>query len=355
MDWNPFHDYLLATGSEDSTIKVWSIPEGGPTENITTPVVDLHGHSRKVTLLSFNPTAGNVLLSTSADNTVKLWDIQRQMEMNTFNDHDQLVQDIAWDYRGNQYLTTNKDKKLRIVDARTATLAGAAEMIHEGAKSIKATFLGRLDRIATVGFTKQSQRQLKVWDPRNLSSSIDVVDLDQAAGFVMPFFDNDTNMLFLAGKGDGNVRFFEMSSDSSPFALSDHKTSVPAKGMAWVPKRGLDVSKNEVARLMKLTTNGVEPMSFQVPRKSDDFQEDIFPDTAGPIPAHSAEEWMAGSDLPPVLVSMNPSLRSDVDSSTPKAFVAAKSPAVLQQELDAANARIKELEDRLAAAGLSIN
>jgi hypothetical protein len=36
-----------------------------------------------------------------------------------------------------------------------------------------------------------------------------------------------------------------------------------------------------------------------------------------------------------------------------KSFVPAKSAAVLQAELDAANARIKELEARLAAAGLS--
>ena len=33
----------------------------------------------------------------------------------------------------------------------------------------------------------------------------------------------------------------------------------------------------ETARLLKLTANSVEPLSFHVPRKSEAFQEDIFP------------------------------------------------------------------------------
>jgi coronin-1B/1C/6 len=40
-----------------------------------------------------------------------------------------------------------------------------------------------------------------------------------------------------------------------------------------VPKRGLDVMKCETARLLKLTTTAVEPLSFIVPRKGDFFQE----------------------------------------------------------------------------------
>ena len=47
FDFNPFHEHVIASGSDDSTIKVWGIPEAGLTENITEPLVDLHGHGRK--------------------------------------------------------------------------------------------------------------------------------------------------------------------------------------------------------------------------------------------------------------------------------------------------------------------
>lgn len=355
FDFNPFHDQIIASASEDQTVKVWGIPEGGLTANVDQPLVDLHGHSRKVTLLRFHPTANNVLASTAADQTVKLWDIEKGCEMNSLNDvHEQLIQDIVWDYSGNSYATSSKDKNVRIFDARSTQLTSTLENAHEGAKSIKLTFLGKTDKLLTVGFTRQSQRQFKVWDPRNTSTELKRVDIDQAAGVIMPFFDEDTSLLYLAGKGDGNVRFYEMT-DENPYCypISEHRTSVSAKGMAWVPKRGLNVMGCETARLLKLTSNTVEPLCFHVPRKSEAFQDDIYPDTAAPIPAHSSDEWFAGSNKTPVLMSLNPANSGGVSSAAPKEFVAPKSALVLQQELASAQERIKVLEARLAAAGLS--
>lgn len=55
-------------------------------------------------------------------------------------------------------------------------------MAHEGARSSKITYLGTKEKLVSVGFTKQSQRQFKVWDPRNLSKEIKKIDIDQAAG-----------------------------------------------------------------------------------------------------------------------------------------------------------------------------
>lgn len=358
FEFNPFNDQIIATASEDTSIKVWEIPEEGLTETITTPLLTLPGHARKVTLLRFHPTAENVLASVGGDNIVKLWDIQRQEEINFLGVHDQLIQDIVWDYTGTQYATSCKDKAIRLVDGRSATVADTIENAHDGAKSVKLTFCGNLNKLISTGFTRSSQRQFKIWDPRNTSKELEKVDIDQAAGVIMPFFDQDTNVLYLAGKGDGNVRYYEITGDSAPYAypLSDFRSSVSAKGMAWVPKRGLDVMACESARLMKLTTNSVEPLSFYVPRKSDCFQDDLFPDTASFIPSHTADEWRNGSDLTPQLMSLNPSARNTA-ASTPrekKAFVVAKTAAQLQIELDEANARISALEARLAAAGLDV-
>ena len=358
FDFNPFHDQILASASEDQTIKIWGIPEGGLTTNINDPLVDLHGHGRKVTLLRFHPTAGNVLASTSADQTVKLWDIEQGCEICSLNDaHEQLIQDIVWDHTGTTYTTSSKDKHVRIMDARTSTVATTILTAHEGAKSTKLTYTGSLDRLITVGFTRQSNRQFKIWDPRNISRELKKVDIDQAAGVIMPFFDSDTNLLYLAGKGDGNVRFYELQRrDPYCFPLSEQKSSVSAKGMAWVPKRSLNVMGCETARLLKLTTNSVEPLSFYVPRKSDSFQEDLYPDTCSCEAAHTADDWLAGSNKEPMLISLNPmnnpGMYIDLDSPSPPSPLP-KSQSMLNRELDQANARIMLLEARLRNAGLS--
>ncbi len=41
-----------------------------------------------------------------------------------------------------------------------------------------------------------------------------------------------------------------------------------------------------------------------MPRKAEGFQYDIYPDTPGPYPALSADEWISGIDRDPILVSM---------------------------------------------------
>ena len=96
FDFNPFHDHIIASASDDQTVKVWAIPEGGLTANVTEPLVDLHGHSRKVTFLKFHNTASNVLASVSGDHSVKLWDIEKGGEINSLGGvHPELIQDLG--------------------------------------------------------------------------------------------------------------------------------------------------------------------------------------------------------------------------------------------------------------------
>lgn len=41
-----------------------------------------------------------------------------------------------------------------------------------------------------------------------------------------------------------------------------------------------------------------------VPRKSELFQEDLYPDTLSEVAALSAEEWMNGQDAEPLTISL---------------------------------------------------
>ena len=59
-DFNPFHDQIIATGSDDCSCKVWGIPtEDGLTEDLKEPLVDLNNHMKKVTFTQFHPCANN--------------------------------------------------------------------------------------------------------------------------------------------------------------------------------------------------------------------------------------------------------------------------------------------------------
>lgn len=91
IEFCPHNDNIIASGSEDCSVmvgqttshtwccillersadmfaifaieQIWEIPDGGLTSPLTDPVVKLEGHSKRVGLLSWHPTAHNVLMS----------------------------------------------------------------------------------------------------------------------------------------------------------------------------------------------------------------------------------------------------------------------------------------------------
>jgi coronin-1B/1C/6 len=364
FDFNPFDDSMFASASEDTTIKIWSIPEDWePTDekgfakagkNLTESLTDLTGHRKKVTLLRYNPTANNILLSASADYTVKTWDIEKGDPIVSFENIPDLIHDIAWDIRGDMYAISCKDRAIRILDGRKPDLVSIVENAHEGMKSTKVVYLGDSGKLMTSGASKTSAREVKIWDLKNLSKPLCTETIDTASGALLPLYDNDTNVIYLCGKGDGQIRIFEFE-DKDPYLhrLNDgFRSTQPSKGICLVPKRGLNVMQHETARLMKLTANqGIHPLSFCVPRKSDAFQDDIFPEAPAPVPAHSGEEWFAGSSKLPVTMSLDPAAAGG-QATKKRVF---KTVSQLSKELDQANAKIKALEAKLKANGLSID
>ena len=297
-----------------------------------------------------------MLASVSADFTAKVWDIEKGSEIAAIPVADQLLQDINWDYTGSVFAPSSKDKTVRICDPRGGEVVQEIPNAHEGAKSIKLTYLGKKNKFVTLGFTRQSQRQIKLWDPANLSAPLKTEQIDQAAGVIIPYYDDDTNVLYLAGKGDGNIRYYEIV-DENPllFKLSEYRSTVAAKGIGFVPKRGLDIMKCETARALKLTQKTIEPLSFIVPRKSDAFQEDIFPPTFAGIPGCTSDEWQAGANPTCSKISLDPAGGGQTVSAEAAApMPAMKTRTQLQGELDKANEYIATLTAALQAASIEV-
>jgi len=320
IEFNPFHDNIIASASEDGTAKLWNIPDGGLTDTMREPVQNLTGHKRKVGTVNWNPTANNILATSSTDYAIKLWDVEKGQAKFTIDGHGNIIQSLAWNYEGSMIVTSCKDKKMRIVDPRSSSIT-AEVVAHEGVKGSRACYLGRTGKVFSTGFSKSSDRQFSLWDPANLSKPLAEENVDTASGILMPFFDTDTNVLYLAGKGDGNIRYYEVTDEGSKiYYLSQYQSSVPARGMCMLPKVGVKVGKCEITRLNKLTVSSMEPISFQVPRKGgeDVFQDDIFPPTAVPEATVTAEEWLGGQTVAPKLVSLEGGFKpkeKSVDSS----------------------------------------
>lgn len=354
FDFNPMHENLIATGGDDCTVKLWGIPEGGLTDNNSDPLVDLHEHQRKITVLRFHPTAEHVCASGSADTLVKLWDMSQGECKVTSKAHPEMILDLDWNYDGSLLATSCKDKHVRIIDPRTGEETQSVEA-HDGSKTTKITWLGGEHKtLASVGFTRQSKRQFKIWDPKKMDKPVAVFDIDQAAGVIMPFFDEGTSLMFLGGKGDGNVRYYEMVDDNPWSFLIESSKGTPCKGLAMIPKRGVDVMKCEVVKMLKLTPNSVEPMSFICPRKSDLFQDDLFPDCYAGKPAMSADEFFDGKNKKPVMMSMDPAKRPKEEGEVVVSVQKVKSKQELEAEVERLTKYVDKLTDALVKAKVTV-
>uniref|UniRef100_A0A671QEZ3 Coronin n=1 Tax=Sinocyclocheilus anshuiensis TaxID=1608454 RepID=A0A671QEZ3_9TELE len=226
IKWNPFHENIIASCSEDSSVRIWEIPDGGLRRNLTESVLELYGHSRRVGLIEWHPTTSGILFSA------------------------------GYDYKVIQSFKT------------FITIFEIVIISH----------IITFDRVLSLGEHE-----------RLLSKTLKHFNKSQPQ------------------TGDGNIRYYEITLEK-PYLqyLMEFRSPAPQKGLGVMPKHGLDVGACEVFRFYKLVTlkGLIEPISMIVPRRSETYQEDIYPMTPGTEPALSADEWLSGINRGPVLMSL---------------------------------------------------
>lgn len=194
---------------------------------------------RKVGQVLFNPSAENILASASGDFTIKIWDVATGQAPLTLK-HTDIVQSLSWNASGDLLVTTSRDKKIRVWDVRQENPVHEAQG-HHGAKNSRAVWMGEHNRFATTGFSRMSERQIALWEPGRTEPIGGFSMIDSISGVCMPFWDEGSNCLYLAGKGDGNIRYYEYENEKFEF-LSEYKSPDPQRGIAFMPRRGINVS-----------------------------------------------------------------------------------------------------------------
>src|SRR5262249_18086016 len=74
---------------------------------------DLEGHKYSVTSVAFSPD-GRTLASASADQTVKLWDVQSRKEIKTLEGHKDYVLSVAFSPDGRTLASASGDRTVRL-------------------------------------------------------------------------------------------------------------------------------------------------------------------------------------------------------------------------------------------------
>jgi len=268
--------------------------------------------------------------------------------------HESPITDFSWSRNGALCGTGSKDKCVRIFDPRQegedVIVIDKGCGMHVGPKPIKLVF-DKLGRVITFGMGSNS-REAKVWDLRNPTKAISKIRLDKGSGTFLPWYDEALNLIFLGEKGSPSVKVLEMIEEAPYYyhcctIKADMGSGGSPKGMCVCPKIACDVMASEVARMMFIGRDNVVPAFCVVPRRSKQFQDDLFPEDRIGVAGQEAENYFGGNNADPVLGSMDPKKRAANGGTG--GFKKAKSRAEVESELATSQARIRLLEAEIAS------
>ncbi|XP_066497692.1 transducin beta-like protein 3 [Hoplias malabaricus] len=105
------NDKLLASGSQDRTAKLWSLPD-------MKLLGVFRGHRRGIWCVQFSPV-DQVLATSSADGSIKLWGLHDFSCLKTFEGHDASVLKIIFVSRGTQLVSGGSDGLVKLWTIKT--------------------------------------------------------------------------------------------------------------------------------------------------------------------------------------------------------------------------------------------
>lgn len=158
---------LIITGSRDSQLRVWRLPEAGSRRYIQTgpPANDaecpyflriLSGHTHSVRSIAAH---GDTLVSGSYDATVRVWRISTGEALHVLHGHTQKVYSVVLDHKRNRCISGSMDSFVKIWDLNT----GACLHTLEGHSLLVGLLDLRDERLVSAA----ADSTLRIWDPQN--------------------------------------------------------------------------------------------------------------------------------------------------------------------------------------------
>jgi len=324
IKWNPFDDSMLATSCEDGSIRLWQFSDHGVLSNMdeSKALLSFQFHQRRCTQISWHPIVENVLMSVSQEPQIAIWNLDTG-EAETVINAPKVIHFAEWSIKGDKIVTTDKEKMIRIYDARSGKELMSCKG-HEGQKPQRVVFTFDDTMLFSCGFSKMSERQYAAWSVTDKIKQLDIGELDSSNGTLNPIYDPDTQMVYVVAKGDSVIRYYELVKEDPYFHyITTFQSKDVQKGFTTIPKRCVDVNSCEVMKFYKIVAGSgnkpalIKPISFTVPRKSELYQDDLYPDAiSNESSCDEPSEWFSGTNFEPKRISMSQFFKGAVTPSS---------------------------------------
>ncbi|WP_027404612.1 protein kinase domain-containing protein [Aphanizomenon flos-aquae] len=237
----------LASGSSDTTIKLWNVRTGNILQTFT-------GHSNGVISVAYSPD-GQTLASGSWDTTIKLWNVRTGNLLQTLTGHSNSVNSVAYSPDG-QTLASGSLGTIKLWDVKTGkllqTFTGHSEWVYSVAYSpdgqtlasgslgtiklwnvntgnLLQTFTGHSDWVRSLAYSRNGQTlaseswdNIKLWNVRtgNLLQTL----IGHSSWVRSVAYSPDGRTL---ASGSGNsIKLWNVKTGNLPQTLTGHSNSV---------------------------------------------------------------------------------------------------------------------------------
>ena len=210
----------LASGGNDRTIKIWDLrPKNARSTYLKSTLTD---HIGAIYALAFLPNQ-NILISGSSDWTIKIWDLNTNQVIKTLEGHQGSIRALAVSADGHTLVSGSTDGTVKVWDLRT--------------RSLQHTLIGHTDLVRTVAISPDGQiiasgswdKTIKLWalSPQKVANSqnnqirsnspVLMGTLTGHKEYINSVaFTPDSEML-ISGSDDNTIKFWQLHlSDSNP-------------------------------------------------------------------------------------------------------------------------------------------
>ncbi|QLE49645.1 protein kinase [Nostoc sp. C057] len=233
---------LIASGSNDHTIKLWQLSTGKLVRQMGRWS---SGHSSMVNSVAFSPISSNfsyqgdsgksggvtdlnrgILASGSWDNTIKLWDVNTGKEIRTLTGHTNWVNSVAFSPDGKFLVSGSADCTIKLWQVNTGieiqTLTGHSDSVSSIAYSPRtATTTNSQDRQLVA--SGSNDYTVKLWQ---LYTGRNIYTLTGHSFFINCIaFSHDAEMI-ASGSGDNTIKLWHVNTGREIRTLSGHSDSV---------------------------------------------------------------------------------------------------------------------------------
>ncbi|KAJ2765651.1 rRNA-processing protein, partial [Coemansia nantahalensis] len=207
LSWNRNVRNLLASSSADKTAKLWDLAAA-------TCVQSYDHHTDKVQAVQWHPTEASVMLTGGFDRRVAALDSRAPAAVSWWS-VDADVESVMWDIHSpSHFYVATESGSVRYVDIRNATDgAGVVYTLAAHDEAVSAMDLHPAVRGMLV--TGSADETVKVWDVRDGKPSL-VLSRNPDVGSVFAArFCPDEPMLLAVGGSNGESRVWDMSTNAS--------------------------------------------------------------------------------------------------------------------------------------------